>query len=162
VGQPHEANERAAGLERETASLRLQLEREVQKRAPRWLTDEQKAVLTNELRGKIPSITFVVQNDPEAQLFAIGFEIALQDAGAKLLLASPPGDDKWPISSGLIMHKPGDQSDIEGDPLCIALKKIGMFGGTASKPFTSPVVKSPNAPLLPDGYILYIGQKPLF
>ena len=82
------ANERAARLEKEAALLRLQLDQEVQKRAPRFLTDEQKAAMLDELRGKIQEIMIVVQNDPEAQAFAMRYFFTLfQDAGAKVYTA---------------------------------------------------------------------------
>jgi hypothetical protein len=159
------ANATAATANRETAGLRLQLEREVQKRAPRQLTENQKSALTETLRGKVQEVTFVVQEDLEAQAFALQIQIAIQEAGAKLFLASlPPGELLTP-APGLVMYSPNGQSEeeLKDDPLFLALKKARLFGGTTSKPFASFKVNPAKPgpwPVLPiNGYVLYVAQK---
>lgn len=147
---------------RETASLQLQLEQERQKRIQRWLTEEQRSALVGELRGKISAITLVYQNDLETRSYALAsIGPALQDAGVQLNLAFPPPEDKWFTPAGLMIHKPGDQNDLEQDPLYKALKKAGLYGGNTAEPLVSaePLRLLPGVPRLPDGYILYVGQK---
>jgi len=161
------ATERTAVLEREAALLRFQLDQEIQKRAPRPpLTPEQKSAMLDELRGKILEIAIVVQNDPEAQIFAIQFFMLFQEAGAKIYLPEPPREDKWYAPAGLIMYSPlGTNVDIlKDDPLYRALKRANLFGGTTSGPFVSGQLRGP-IPMLIHGYngpVLYIGQKPPF
>jgi hypothetical protein len=156
-----DAGERAARLEREAAGLRLELDREVQKRAQRILTDEQKSAISEELRGKISEIAIVVQHDPEARSFAVQIMSALQDL--KIYGPEPPREDRWFAPAGLIMFSPlgSNEDQLKHDPLYLALKRAGLFGGTTSKPFLSPDIRGP-APQLITGYsghVLYVGQK---
>ncbi|MGH8612275.1 MAG: hypothetical protein ACREYF_09595 [Gammaproteobacteria bacterium] len=157
------AHERAAELERQAAGLRLELEQEIQKRAPRALTDEQKSALTTALGGKIREINVVVQKDLEAQSFALQLEIALQAAGARLRAYEMPPGDLLYVPAGVMMYMPGgarDDREMKDDPLYIALKKANLYGGFTAKPFGSPRDISPGAPMLPtDQHIVYVGQK---
>ena len=101
-----DANERAAVLEQKAAALRWQLEQEIQRRAPRILSDEQKVILVSELRGRIPKVTFVVQRDLESEGFALQLEVIFQEAGAQLFVARmPPGEFRF-IPTGVLMYKP--------------------------------------------------------
>src|SRR5271170_2897175 len=50
------ATERAAALEGQAALLRYQLDQEIQKRAQRTLTTDQKAAMVAELKGKLSEI----------------------------------------------------------------------------------------------------------
>ena len=160
------ANERAATLEKEAATLRWQLDQEIQKRAPRLLTDQQKAILTAELRGKISKVTFVVQRDLEAKAFEIQFMGAFQDAGIALShVDMPPGEQLF-VPNGVLMYSPrvraGTTEELEGDPLYAALQKAKLFGGTATQPLiaTGFPYGLPSGPRLhADEYIVYIGQK---
>lgn len=151
-----------AVLQREAAGLRVELEREIQKHAPRTLADAQKVILTAELRGKIPKVTFVVQRDLESRWFALQLEITLQEAGAKLSVFEMAPGEIMPIPAGVLMYRPGgatSEEELKGDPLYIALTKANLFGGTAAQPFAS-LERGPQGPMLPsDGYIVYVGQK---
>src|SRR5437868_1551075 len=73
------ANERAAILELEAAKLRFQLDQEIQKHAPRRLSEEQKEALVAALRGKLREVLFVVQRDLETQAFALQLQSAFQE-----------------------------------------------------------------------------------
>ena len=156
------AKERAAELELQTAEVRLELEREIQKHAPRTLTDAQRSILITELRGKIPKVNFVVQKDLESRWFALQLEIVLQDAGAKLSVFEMAPGEIMPIPAGVLMYKPGGtigEDELKNDPLYNALKKGHLFGGTAAQPFAS-LERGPQGPMLPsDAYIVYVGQK---
>jgi hypothetical protein len=88
-----QANERAAALEKEAAQLRYQLDAEIQKRAPRRLSDEQIAALKEELKGRIRDVTVAPQADWEARRFAMDIELVFQEAGAIVHpFDLPPGD----------------------------------------------------------------------
>lgn len=157
-----EARRAAAEANAQTASLQLQLEVERQKRAQRSLTTEQKDALVAELKGKIRRINVVIQRDWESKAFALQLEIVFQEAGAQLgEYAMPPGEI-LPVSTGVMMYKPGganSEDDLKGDPLYSALKKAGLFGGFAGKPIVSPNLLDP-ARLPEDEYAVYVGQKP--
>jgi hypothetical protein len=155
--------ERAASLEIEAATLRLQLDREIQKRAQRVLTDDQKAAMLAELRGRTQEIAIVVQNDLETRAFSIQFLVLFAEAGAKTYAPEPPREDKW---SDLLMYSPLGQNEdqLKDDPLYRALKAANLFRGTTGGPFVSPQVRGP-VPILIQGYsgrVLYIGQKSPF
>lgn len=155
--------ERAAGLEKEAAGLRWKLEREIQKRAPRLLNDEQKAALLAALRGKIREINMVVQRDVESQAFALQLEIVLQEAGAVLHPYQMAAGETLAVPAGLVMYKPGgakSEDDMKDDPLYSALKKANLFGGFTAGPFLSPESLSMGPMLSPDQHIIYVGQKP--
>lgn len=159
------ANARTAELQRDAERLRLELDREIQKRAPRILTDEQKAILVAELRGKVPDINVVVQRDLEAQSFALKLEIAFQEAGARLHPYEMPPGEMLVVPLGVKMYMPGGASkeeDMVADPLYLALKKASLFGGFTSGPFSSPDPKSiSERKLLPaNQHVVYVGQKP--
>ncbi len=156
------AKERTAELEQDAALLRIQLDREIQKRALRALTDEQKKTLVAALRGKIPEINVVVQRDLEAQAFAVQLEIVFQEAGMQLhSYEMQPGEMLF-VPVGIMMYMPGgskDEKEMKDDPLYIALKKANLFGGFMAKPFSSPKL-FPGAPMLPPNqHIVYVGQK---
>jgi hypothetical protein len=147
--------------------LRLELDREVQKRAPRFLTENQKQEMLAELKGKIPEIAIVVQNDLEAQAFSVQFVILFQDAGAKpIYMPEAPREDRWFAPAGLVMYSPLGQNEdqLKDDPLYRALKAANLFGGTTSRPFVSPQIRGPVPTLIPgyNGRVLYIGQKSPF
>jgi hypothetical protein len=153
-----------AQAQREAAGLRLELDREIQKRAQRILREDQKAAMLAELRGKIPTIAIVTQNDLEAQAFSIQFVSLFQDAGAKPIYApEPPREDKWFAPAGLVMYSPLGQSEeqLKEDPLYRALKAANLFGGTTSRPFLSLQLRGPTPAEIPgyNGHVLYIGQK---
>ena len=147
---------------RETVGLHLELERDLQKRSPRTLTNEQKATLTSELKGKTSKVTFVVQKDLESRWFALQLSIAFQDAGAGLSMVDMAPGESFPVPAGVMMYKPGgatSEQELKDDPLYIALKKANLFGGYAAEPFVSPE-RGPTGPMLPlDGYVVYVGQK---
>jgi hypothetical protein len=165
IGAAGAANERAAGLEREAARLHFQLDQEIQKRAQRILTDEQKAMMTAELRGKIPEINVVVQRDIEARAFALQLEIVFQAAGMTIHPYELPAGDVPPATTGVLMYKPGiipDTAANQDDPLYATLKKVGLAGGIVSRPFAS-LELTPHTPLLPvDTYTVYVCQKSPF
>jgi hypothetical protein len=158
--------ERAAGLERDAARLRLELDREIQKRAPRFLMEDQKSAMLAELRGRIQEIAIVVQNDLEAQAFSVQFVGLFGDAGAKIYAPEAPREDKWFAPAGLIMYSPLGQTEdqLKDDPLYRALKAVNLFGGTTSRPFISPQIRGPVPTLIPgyNGHVLYIGQRSPF
>ena len=162
------AEQHAAEANAKTEGLRLELAQEIEKNAPRRLTDEQRRILVTELRGKIPSITFVIQRDVESRWFALQLEIALQDSGAILHELPMRAGEVLPIPAGVMMYRPGgaaSEDELKDDPLYIALKKAGLFGGYTSQPFAS--FDTPenlegvlNRPMLPtDEYTVYVGQK---
>jgi hypothetical protein len=156
------ANQRAAASEAEAARLRLQLEHELQKRAPRALTEEQKATLLEELRGKISEINIVVQRDLESQAFALQLEIVLQEAGAVLHPYELPPGEALAAPAGIVMYRPGgarSEEEMAADPLYRALKKANLFGGFAGIPFLSSEKLSLGPMLSADQYVLYVGQK---
>jgi hypothetical protein len=155
-----------ANANAEAARLKWLLDQEIQKRAPRSLTDDQKAALLTELKGNIPEIALVVQNDIEAQAFSTQLFTIFSEAGAKMYAPEPPPADKWHAPSGLIMYSPLGQSEeqLAADVLCRALKRANLFGGTTSQPFASGQLHGP-IPTLIAGYkgrVLYIGQKSPF
>lgn len=156
-------NERAAKLENETAHLKLELEREVQKRAARLLTEEQKTILTSELKGKMTKINILVQNDIETKRWALDFLIAFQDAGITLSqIDLAPGEVFSIPGEGVIMYRPGgfnDLNEVEKDPLYTALNKAGLYAGNVSLPFTSLKQLSLGSNLPDNEYAIYIGQK---
>lgn len=158
-----EANERAANLENEAALLRLRLEHEIKKHSLRFLDDKQKAAMLDELRGTLQEILLVVQNDPEAHAFSVQLAALFEDAGAKVRSFQPPRADKWWAPAGLIMYSPTGET--EADPLCRALKRANLFGGTMGGPFTSGQLPGNAPPILIHGYcghVLYVGQRPPF
>ena len=157
-----QANERAAKLEVEAAKLRFQLEQEMQKRSPRALTSEQKAIMAAELKGKVSKVTFVVQKDLESKAFALQLEVIFQDAGAKIFVSDMAAGEVPHVPPGVLMYKPGGatgEDELKDDPVYKALKKAKLFGGTASQPFAS-LERGPQGPMLQaDGYVLYVVQK---
>jgi hypothetical protein len=156
---------RAAKLEHEAAGLRLELDREVQKRAQRLLTEAQRSAISEELRGKVSEIALVIQNDLETRAFSLQIMAALPP-GTTTYVPEPPNEDKWFAPAGLIMFSPmgSTEEQLKDDPLYRALKKANLFGGLASRPFLSPEVRGPTPALIPryNGRVLYIGQKSPF
>jgi hypothetical protein len=158
-----QANERAATLEREAAQLRYQLDAEIQKRAPRYLSDDQKTAMKEELKGRIRDVTIATQADWDARRFAIDILIVFQEAGAVIHPFDLPPGDIIAVPAGLMMYSPKGQSEgeLKDDPVYKALKRANLFGGTTSQPFATLTLR-PNTPLIPvpsDGYVIYIGQK---
>jgi hypothetical protein len=164
-------DEEMARLHLETANaneraefLRLRLDQEIQKRAQRILTEEQKAVMIAELHGKISEIAIVTQNDIEAQAFSIQLFSVFQ--GVTMYAPEPPREDKWFAPAGLMMYSPLGQSEdqLKNDPLYRALKAANLFGGTTSRPFLSPQIRGPVPTVIPgyNGRVLYVGQKSPF
>ena len=175
------ARERAGKLEEQAARLRLELDREIQKRAPRHLTDEQKAILPAELRGKMKEINLVVQKDIETKAFEIQW---LDFFGQECIEIHPydlPSGEVFSAPAGVMMYSPSGrggtgEDPLKDDPLYIALNKANLFGGTTSRPFLTfdmrqqiesvlrqgqPLPKDildavPQLP--PNIHVLYIGQ----
>jgi TolA-binding protein len=87
-----ESRERTAGLEVEAARLRLELDREIQKRAQRILTDEQRSAIREGLAG-MKEIAIVAQHDLEAEAFSLQIMTSLPD-GLRVHAPKPPGEDK--------------------------------------------------------------------
>lgn len=160
------AIERAAGLEREAAILHLELDREIQKRAQRILTDAQKIAMLAELKGKISEIAIIVENDIEARAFSIQFFGLFGEAGAKMYAPEAPPADKWFAPAGLIMYSPvgSNEAQLKDDPLYRALKAANLFGGTTGSPFLSGELRGPIPAIIPgySGHVLYIGEKSPF
>jgi hypothetical protein len=158
-----QANERAAALEREAAQLRYQLDAEIQKRAPRRLTDEQITAMKEELKGRVRDVTIATQADWEARRFGLDISIIFQEAGAVVHPFDLPPGDIFTAPAGLVMYSPKGQGEgeLKDDPVYKALKRANLFGGTTAKPFATLTLR-PNTPELlvpPDGYVIYIGQK---
>ena len=155
------ANASAAEANARAEALRLQLLIEQQRRAPRTLTDEQKIAMINGLRGKLESITFVTQRDLETEFFSIQLQVIFQEAGLRISVAKLPAGALLSAPAGVLMHKPGDNSEVslKDDPLYLALNAAKLYGGNTAKPFAT-LELSADTPLLPDGYIIYVGQKP--
>jgi hypothetical protein len=157
--------ERAAKLEQEAAGLRLELDREIQKRAQRLITEEQRSEFSEELQGKLSEIAVVVQHDLETRAFSLQIMAALPP-GTTIFSPEPPRDDKWFAPAGLIMFSPlgSTEEQLKDDPLYRALKKSNLFGGLTSKPFLSPDLRGPTPALISgyNGRVLYIGQKSPF
>ena len=155
------ANASAAEANARAEALRLQLLIEQQRRAPRTLTDEQKIAMINGLRGKLESITFVTQRDLESEFFSIQLQVIFQEAGLRISVAKLPAGALLSAPAGVLMHKPGDNSEVslKDDPLYLALNAAKLYGGNTAKPFAT-LELSADTPLLPDGYIIYVGQKP--
>ena len=118
------ARENTARLEREAATLRLDLEREKQARAPRVLTQAQYEILAS-LRGKVRAANVTSQSgNIEASALAFQIVSALTAADIEVrMYPAPPG----PAWTGNIISLPRG-TDIERDPLVQAFKKAGMEG----------------------------------
>jgi hypothetical protein len=128
--------ERAGKLEREAAGLRLELDREVQKRAQRLLTEEQRSAISEELRGKISEIAIVVQHDLETRAFSLQIMPALPP-GTTIYAPEPPREDKWFAPAGLIMFSPtgSTEEQLRDDP-CIAPSRRQTYSeGLPASPF---------------------------
>lgn len=161
------AAERTAGLEKEAAILRVQLDQEIQKRTQRFLSDEQRTAMIAELRGKLKEIAVVTQNDIEANAFAMQLITVFSEAGVGICWLDPPRADKWFAPAGLLMYSPlgANEDQLGDDPLYRALKAAKLFGGTTSRPFLSPQIQGQIAAPLIEGYrgnVLYVGQKSPF
>lgn len=152
----------AATANLEAARLRFELDREVQKRSPRTLTDAQKEVLSRELKGKLREVTVVTQQDMETKYFAMQLSIAFSEAGATIHPHDLAPGETVTFPAGVGMHKVGGVNTEDGlldDPLYRALKAASLFGGLTSKPFAT-LHLTPATPTLPyAGYIVYVGQK---
>jgi hypothetical protein len=168
-----QANERAAELSRETATLQWQLEQQRQKLAQRQLSAEQKSTMISALRGKLSQVMLVTQNDPEAKAFTVQLMDVFSEAGVKMYAHEPPREDKWFAPAGLMMYSPAgvNESQLQNNSLYRALKAANLFGGTTGQPFVSgqPTVIDLSGPsptfALIKGYtgdILYVGQKSPF
>jgi hypothetical protein len=171
------ANERIAVNEAETASavegaskanaraLEAKLALEKYK-APRFLTDEQKAVIASEVRGKISEIDLVSQADAEAVFFSIHIGSAFQAAGVTVHQAQLPAGSTMVLAGdhAVSMWFPGPFPKMKGlgldtdDPLYLALSKAGMFGGFGGIPFVRAGSKS-GRPTAPTIHTVYVGQK---
>lgn len=167
------SNERAAELEAKAALLKLELDREIQKRAPRTLSEEQKSKLISELRGKLHKVNLVVYPDGEAKDFAREFVLLFGQAGIKFWEYEMHPGDAMPVPAGkaVMMYSPlkaKSEGELADDPLYRALKSTGLFGGYAARPFLSPGAMlsftqrgfdSPAKMLPEDEYALYIFNK---
>jgi len=125
------ANASAAEANARAEALRLQLLIEQQRRAPRTL------------------------------FFSIQLQVIFQEAGLRISVAKLPAGVLLSAPAGVLMHKPGDNSEVslKDDPLYLALNAAKLYGGNTAKPFAT-LELSADTPLLPDGYIIYVGQKP--
>jgi len=85
-----QANERAAELAKETATLQWQLEQQRQKLAQRQLRPEQKSAMIAELRGKLSQILLVTQNDIETNAFSVQLMSVFSEAGVRMYAHEPP------------------------------------------------------------------------
>ncbi len=159
---------KAATIEREAAHLRIELDREIQKRLQRSLKPDQISAIRDEVMGKLDKVAVVIQHDIETQAFAIQIMGVLNDAGVVTYAPEPPRDDKWFAPGGLIMYAPDARmgsKELETDPLFSALRKAKIFGGTTAAPYASPDMRPTLHPALITGYsgrVLYIGQKSPF
>ena len=155
------ANQAAAEANARALEAQLALEKY---KAPRILSDEQKAAMITELHGKMSEIAIVTQNDIEANAFAMQLNSVFSEM--TILAPEPPGEDKWLSPAGLMMYSPlrSNEDELKDDPLYRALKAANLFGGTTSRPFLSPQLRGP-APTVIQGYnghVLYVGQKSPF
>jgi hypothetical protein len=137
------AFERTASLEAEAARLRLELEREIQKGAPRTLSKEQRSALLEELAGKISKLHIAVQQQLESRRFAWEIVTVLNEAGIRFTWIDLPPADTLPVAAGLglFMYSPvkaQSEDDLKADPLYRALKRANLYGGFAAVPLASP------------------------
>jgi hypothetical protein len=150
----------------EAARLRLELDREIQKRAPRTLRGEKKEAFVAAIRGKVAAVTVLVEGGWEPRQFATEIEIALSQAGVVIHELEPRPNPAWPTqvarrmvplppSTGAFMYAPGftgNGAGLASDPLFQALMAGEIFGGS----FVGPrILEGFN----PDEYALYIGEK---
>jgi hypothetical protein len=159
------ATANAATANMEAARLRLELDREIQKRAQRLLTDEQRSAIREGLAG-MKEIAVVVQHDLEAEAFALQIMTSFPE-GLRIYGPKPPGEDKWFAPAGLLMYSPAGQTEkeLKDDPLYRTLKAANLFGGITGQPFLSPNARGPMLPPVIQGYtghVLYVGQKSPF
>ena len=158
------SKERTATLEVEAARLRLELDREIQKRAQRLLTEEQRSAIRDGLKG-MKEIAVVIQHDLETRAFALQI-IAAFPEGLTIYSPEPPREDKWFAPAGLVMYSPRGHTEeqLKDDPLYRTLKSANLFGGFTSQPFLSPELRGPVPTVIPRyaGHVLYVGQKSPF
>lgn len=156
-----QANEIATAARHRTVSLELLLEVERQQRAPRTLSDQQKSALVSELKGKTFRIILVVQVNFEAQAFAHQLSEAFQRAGISLGWQDMPPGEIVDFPAGVGMYMPGgsrSEDEMKDDPLYLALKKAGLYGGHTAFPKLN--FRDPYGPqLLPSEHLVYVGQK---
>jgi hypothetical protein len=154
---------RDAYSQNKTSQIGQELDREIQKNSPRFLTNEQKNILTSELKGKINKVNILIQRDAEARRFALELEIALQNAGISLSLVDlAPGEILSVPTQGVIMYRPGgfgDEKAVKNDPLYLALDKANLYAGNVSLPWISIEKLSLGPTLSSDEYAIYVGQK---
>ena len=116
--------ERIETLNKQTAVLQLDLEREKEKRGARILKKAQYDIL-QELKGKIRAINITWGNDIESSAFAHQIIIALMNAGIDVKIYMPAADIKI---TGIFVFKDNMQ-DIDSDPLLNALHRADLYGG---------------------------------
>jgi hypothetical protein len=134
---------------------------------PRELSDEQRKKMSNALKGKISKILFVVQKETEAELFSLKLIMAIDDKTIQIQkLEMPPGESVG-LGGGLLLFIPGKETGLsteeaKSDPVYSALTSVGLQIGLTNFP-TMWRSQGPNVPMLSkDGYILFVGQKPLY
>jgi hypothetical protein len=159
------SKERTAALEVEAARLRLELDREIQKRAQRILTDEQRLAFREGLKD-LKEIALVTQHDIETEAFAFQILTSFPE-GLRVYGPKPPGEDKWFAPAGLVMYSPAGRTEeqLKDDPLYRTLKAANLFGGLAGQPFLSLDSGRTFPPAVIAGYaghVLYVGQKSPF
>jgi hypothetical protein len=156
------ANERAAGLEKDAARLRLQLDQEIHKRAPRILRDDQKAALVAALKKeRLDNLLVISRDEDEPTQYAVQFIQALHAAG--LLDATTPWittnkpQDNWPGIRLYIPNAPSEEAYMN-DPLTKAFEAAKIPIDGVSGCCQSGVVLDPN--LNRQRRTIYIGRKP--
>lgn len=146
------AIERAASLEKEAAAIRLELERQVQKQAPRSLSKEQCEILRT-LKGKAPAVTIVSSSSAEARAFASTIEMALLEADVAVMVGHANPGQIW---TGVRLWLP-DQYLIDRDnhPLVKTLRAAGLCN------LTGPIAGAQMAHASTDFPIIALGDKPV-
>ena len=148
----------------EERHARVKLEAKI---APRQLSSEQIAVLSQELKGKIPKLYLWVCDDLESQQYARQFFTALHAMDLIVIKGNQAGmvfsQQSFGLS-GIHAFLPPHEGDPDGmanvrDPLVQALLKSGMaVGVTRMQSNLSPIYR---ADWEPGKRVLAIGEKPI-
>jgi hypothetical protein len=133
-------------------------------RAPRSLSDEQKAILVEELKGKLPEINVVSQAEVESRAYRLQFVVLLRQAGIKVNTGSLSPLATAALAQNyhvLIWSK--DWMGSNGfpnpdDPLYRAISKAGLWGGSGGQ--ASFIPDGSTESIVPEAPTIYIFQKP--
>jgi hypothetical protein len=139
------ADERAAVLEKDAAQLRLDLEREREKRLGRSLTKEQFDAL-QELKGKISKVNVRWERNTEVTIFGHQIVNALMQAGLDPKIYFAPADN---IGTGIIIWS----AKSDGDPLMDTFTKAGLL------PFWSNIAAMAYPDVPRDAPLIEIGER---